>query len=63
MDHAQYLRNRAVEFANLAVTTPDATVAQNFHQLAILCQESADRLDHRAEVERRRILLSLAARR
>jgi hypothetical protein len=47
MDHARYLRDRAAEFANLAVTTPDALAAQNFHELAILCQESAERLDRR----------------
>jgi hypothetical protein len=44
MDHAQYLRDRAAEFANLAVTTPDALAAQTFHELAILCRESAERL-------------------
>ena len=53
MDHAQYLRDRAAEFANMAVTTADAVVARNFHELAILCQESADRLDRRAESEAR----------
>lgn len=47
MDHAQYLRDRAAEFANLAVTTSDAMAAQNFHELAIVCRESAARLERR----------------
>ncbi len=49
MDHTQYLRDRAAEFANRAVTTPDPVAAQNFHELAILCRECADRLARRAE--------------
>jgi hypothetical protein len=49
VDHAQYLRDRAAEFANRAVTTPDPLVAQNFHELAIICRECADRLARRAE--------------
>lgn len=52
MDHAQYLRDRAAEFANMAVTTADAMVAQNFHELAILCRESAERIDRRARAAR-----------
>lgn len=36
MDHARYLRDR--------VTTTDALAAQNFHELAILSRESAERL-------------------
>jgi hypothetical protein len=51
MDHAKYLRDRAAEFANMAVTTADAVVAQNFHELAILCRESAERLDRRTKTE------------
>lgn len=49
MDHAQYLRDRAAEFANLAITTTDAIVARNYHELAILCRESAERLERRAK--------------
>ncbi|MGO8916355.1 MAG: hypothetical protein ACLQJR_10645 [Stellaceae bacterium] len=49
MDHVQYLRGRAAEFANLAVTTSDPVAARNLHELAILCQESAERLERRAE--------------
>ena len=61
MDHARYLRDRAAEFANLTVTTADAMVARNFHELAILCQDSADHLDRRAEVEGRGALLIMMA--
>ncbi|HZB92005.1 MAG TPA: hypothetical protein VE397_11220 [Stellaceae bacterium] len=49
MDHAQYLRDRATEFARLARTTDDAMAAQNFQELAILCRESAERLARRAD--------------
>jgi hypothetical protein len=48
MDHAQYLRDRAAEFANKALTTADPAAAQSFHALAILCRGSAERLAHRA---------------
>ncbi|HWI29392.1 MAG TPA: hypothetical protein VN668_20630 [Stellaceae bacterium] len=47
MDTAKYLRDRAAEFANRAVTTADAVEAQNLHELSILCRESAERLDRR----------------
>ena len=49
MDYAQYLKDRAADFANLAVTTTDSLAAQNLHQLAIICRESADRLARRAK--------------
>lgn len=49
MDHAQYLRDRATEFARLARTTGDPMAAQNFCELAILCRESAERLARRAD--------------
>jgi hypothetical protein len=49
LDHAQYLRDRAAEFENRAVTTPDPLTAQNFHELAILCRECADRLARRTD--------------
>ncbi len=49
MDYAQYLKDRAADFANLAVTTRDSMAAQNLHELAIICRESADRLARRAE--------------
>lgn len=49
VDHAQYLRARAAEFANLAITTTDPVAAQNLHGLAILCQESAERLERRVK--------------
>lgn len=52
MDHAQYLRDRAADFANMAVTTADAVVAQNFHELAILCRECAERIDRHARPEK-----------
>ena len=47
MDAAKYLRDRAAEFANRAVTTGDAFEAQNLHELAILCREGAERLERR----------------
>jgi hypothetical protein len=48
MNHAQYLRDRAAEFVNIALTTSDAVAAQNFHELAIMCREGAERLARRA---------------
>jgi hypothetical protein len=48
MNHAQYLRDRAAEFSNIALTTSDAVAAQNFHELAILCREGAERLARRS---------------
>jgi hypothetical protein len=48
MNHAQYLRDRAAEFSNIALTTSDAVTAQNFHELAILCREGAERLARRS---------------
>ena len=52
MDHAQYLRERAAEFANRATTTADLMASQNFHQLAIICEESAERLERRATAKK-----------
>jgi hypothetical protein len=49
LDYAQYLRDRAADFANRALTAADPLVARNFHELAILCRESADRLARRTE--------------
>jgi hypothetical protein len=51
MDHAQYLRDRAAHFANLAVTTSDVFTAQILHELAIMCQESAERLARRRKAK------------
>jgi hypothetical protein len=48
MDHAQYLRDRAAEFGNRAISTADPMTAQRFHEFAILCCESAERLERRA---------------
>jgi hypothetical protein len=48
MDHAQYLRDRAAEFVNRAMTTTDFMAAQAFHELAIVCRECAARLELRA---------------
>jgi hypothetical protein len=50
MNHAQYLRDRAAEFSNIALTTSDAVAAQNFHELAIMCHEGAERLARRSLV-------------
>jgi hypothetical protein len=50
MDHAQYLRDRAAEFTNLAVTTADVLTAQNYHGLAVMCRESAERLERRSKL-------------
>src|SRR5487761_1348027 len=49
MDHAGYLRDRAAEFANMAVTTPDAKLAQNFHQLAMMCSDIAEQFRRRVK--------------
>ncbi|MGO8916293.1 MAG: hypothetical protein ACLQJR_10330 [Stellaceae bacterium] len=49
MDHAQYLRDRAAEFGNRAITTADPMTAQRFRELAIMCRESAERLERRAK--------------
>ena len=49
MDYVRYLRERAADFDNRAVTTIDLLAAQSFHQLATMCRESADRLERRAK--------------
>lgn len=51
MNYAQYLRDRAAEFANIALTTADAWAARNFHDLATLCDESAARLERHQDKE------------
>lgn len=58
MDHARYLRDRSAEFSNLAVTTPDALAGQNFHELAILCREAAERLERRAKMQKTEFYLA-----
>jgi hypothetical protein len=60
MDHARYLRDRAADFANLALTTTDAFAAQNFHELAILCQESAKRLERRSKAPQSALVADVA---
>ena len=51
MDTAKYLRDRAAEFANRAVTTANALEAQNLHELSILCEETAERLERRPKAK------------
>ena len=41
MDYAAYLRERALEFRNLALTTRDAATCQTLHELANLCASKA----------------------
>ena len=41
MDYAAYLRERALEFRNLALTTRDAEACQALHHLADLCAAKA----------------------
>ncbi|MGO8920420.1 MAG: hypothetical protein ACLQJR_31375 [Stellaceae bacterium] len=48
-DHAQYIRDRAAEFGVLAATTTEPMAAQHFHELALLCRESAERLQRHAK--------------
>jgi len=45
MDHALYLRGRADEFSKLAAKTTEPLAAQHFQELAMMCRESADRLE------------------
>jgi hypothetical protein len=45
-----YLRARALELRNLAITTRDARASQELHQLAHLCEEKAVVLDRRERV-------------
>ncbi len=41
MDYVRYLRERALEFRNLAITTRDPRACQELHHLANLCEEKA----------------------
>ena len=41
MDYAAYLRERALEFRNLALTTRDASACQRLYHLADLCAAKA----------------------
>lgn len=47
MDYVAYLRERALEFRNLAITTRDARTCQELHHLADLCAATAATLDDR----------------
>jgi hypothetical protein len=49
MDYADYLRERALEFRNLAITTRDARACQALHHLADICAEKAAALRGRDE--------------
>lgn len=55
LDYVWYLRERAADFANRAVTTTDPLAAQSFHQLAAMCRESAERLERRAKTPKAEI--------
>jgi hypothetical protein len=41
VDYVRYLRERALEFRNLAITTSDPRACQELHHLANLCEEKA----------------------
>jgi len=45
MDYVAYLRDRSLEFRNLAITASDAGACQALHHLADLCAEKAVVLD------------------
>jgi hypothetical protein len=47
MDYAAYLRERALEFRNLALTTRDVRACQMLHYLADLCTEKGAALGDR----------------
>lgn len=47
--HLRCLRERALEFRNLAVTARDPDVSREFHHLATLCEEKAATLERAAE--------------
>lgn len=53
MDYAKYLQGRATQFAEKAAMTTDATLAQNFRELAMLCRQSAERLERREKAKER----------
>jgi hypothetical protein len=54
MDYVAYRTERALEFRNLALTTPDAAACQALHHLADLCAESAAKIDAQARLNARR---------
>ena len=41
MDHIRYLKDRASEFRNLALTMRDPVACREFHHLADLCEDRA----------------------
>lgn len=45
MKHAQYLRERAADFRNMAVTAHSSQIAQSFYQVAIVCEEAAGKVE------------------
>lgn len=49
MDYVDYLRERALEFRNLAITTRDARACQALHHLADICAALAAALRGRDE--------------
>jgi hypothetical protein len=44
MDHSKYLRDRAAEMSEFALTAPEPASSE-FFKLASLCRDSADRVD------------------
>jgi hypothetical protein len=48
MDWADYLRNEAAKYRQLAETTEDASVKQELLDLAAVCEEAADDIEDRA---------------
>jgi hypothetical protein len=48
MNHASYMRDRAADFANMALTTSDPMAAKSFHEMAMICRAKAEQLERRA---------------
>ncbi len=48
MNHARYMRDRAADFANMALTTSDPVAARSFHEMAMICRAKADQLERHA---------------
>jgi hypothetical protein len=48
MNHARYMRDRAADFANMALTTSDPVAARSFHEMAMICRAKAEQLERHA---------------
>jgi hypothetical protein len=45
MDYARYLRERAAEMSELALTATEPAASVEFYKLASLCRDSAERIE------------------